>query len=166
MNFNDINGVWPQIKDYIDSKLKGGINKYKHMIYACAKFSVYDTKYSDHTFKTVRIHISHIGNNSYSEYICDTKYDLSQVGFFIYNNTVSFGATDFQYIYPMYNDEGMSDCFGRQYLTAFDTRYDTAPWYLNNTGSGSRSRVFYTLKEGWYINYMGQIYDWKGNIIE
>lgn len=23
-----------------------------------------------------------------------------------------------------------------------------------------------TLKEGWYINYMGQIYDWKGNIVE
>ena len=33
MNFNDINGVWPQIKDYIDSKLGGGTSKYKHMIY-------------------------------------------------------------------------------------------------------------------------------------
>ena len=165
MNFNDINGVWPQIKDYIDSKF-GGINKYKHMIYACAKFSVYDVEYRDQTYKTVQIHISNTGNSGYNEYTCDTKYDLSQVGFFIYNNTVSFGATDFQYIYPMYNYEGMSDCFGRQYLIAFDTRYDHAPWYLNNTGSGSSSRVFYTLKEGWYINYMGQIYDWKGNIIE
>ena len=33
MNFDNINGVWPQIKDYIDSKLGGGTSKYKHMIY-------------------------------------------------------------------------------------------------------------------------------------
>lgn len=25
---------------------------------------------------------------------------------------------------------------------------------------------FLALKEGWYINCMGQIYDWKGNIVE
>lgn len=166
MNFNNINGVWPQIKNYIDSKLGGGINKYKHMIYACAKFSVYDVQYRDNTYKTVLIHVSSAGSSSYNEYTCDTKYDLSQVGFFIYNNTVSFGATNFQYIYPMYNRKGMSDCFGRQYLIPVDTRYDNAPWYLNNTGSGSGTRVFYMLKEGWYINYMGQIYDWKGNIVE
>ena len=56
----------------------------------------------------------------------------------------------------MYNYKGMSDCFGRQYLIAVDTRYDNTPWYLNNTGSNSiSSRVFYMLKEGWYINYMG-----------
>lgn len=24
----------------------------------------------------------------------------------------------------------------------------------------------YALKEGWYINYMGQIYDYQGNIVE
>ena len=66
----------------------------------------------------------------------------------------------------MYNYEGMSDCFGRQYLIAVDTRYDNAPWYLNNIGYGSSSIVFYMLKEWWYINYMGQIYDWKGNIVE
>ena len=112
------------------------------MIYACAKFSVYDVKYRDYTYKTVRIHVYNTGSSNYSEYTCDTKYDLSYVGFFIYNNTVSFGATNFQYIYPMYNYEGMSDCFGRQYLIVVDTRHDNVPLYLNNIGYGSSSRVF------------------------
>lgn len=76
MNFNNINCVWPKIKDYIDSKLRG-INKYKHMIYACAKFSVYDVKYRNYTYKTVRIHVYNTGSSNYSEYTCDTKYDLS-----------------------------------------------------------------------------------------
>lgn len=124
MNFNDINGVWPQIKDYIDSKFGGGTSKYKHMIYM--PYLVIDTG------------LPFIGSSD--EYTGDL--DITRCKrLYKYNDHLIFYGNEHEipsdYV-AIYSE-----------IVKYDNDYD----YL-------------ALKEGWYINCMGQIYDWKGNIVE
>ena len=123
MNFNNINGVWPQIKDYIDSKLGGGTSKYKHMIYF--PYLVIETK-----FPFIDSSDEYTGQLNITECEHLYKYD---------NHLIFYGAK-----YTIHE----------QYIAIYSecvkyNKYD----YL-------------ALKEGWYVNCMGQIYDWKGNIVE
>lgn len=128
MNFNNINGVWPQIKDYIDSKLGGGINKYKHMIYV-------------QYLTTEDFTISPQESNGYRYII---RYpDLSNAWALIKDGKVKYG--------PII--ENSLKLYGHKPIE------NASNWYY-------MSEVASTLPEGWYINYMGQIYDWKGNIVE
>ena len=122
MNFNNINGVWPQIKDYIDSKLGGGTSKYKHMIYM--------------PYLVIETGLPFMGS--------------SYVG--------NLNITNCEHLYK-YNDHlifyGSRVTIGKQYIAIYSecVEYNEGYKYL-------------VLKEGWYVNCMGQIYDWKGNIVE
>ena len=124
MNFNNINGVWPQIKDYIDSKLGGGTSKYKHMIYM--PYLVIETGLPFMGSSTEQI-----GNLNITE--CEHLYK--------YNDHLIFYGNKhtLQEMYIAIYSEVMKDYDDYNYLA---------------------------LKEGWYVNCMGQIYDWKGNIVE
>lgn len=119
MNFNNINGVWPQIKDYIDSKLGGGVSKYKYMIYM-----PYLYIYNDMT--------PIISDGSDSTDITKVVSLYKYKGRLLY-----YGSYDSNLMGPVYSDK-----------VTFN------------------SNEYLALKEGWYINCMGQIYDWKGNIVE
>ena len=132
MNFNNINGVWPQIKDYIDSKLGGGTSKYKHMIYV-------NTLNSD-----LPIHNAH-------------KIGAPDGGLWcrIIEGAVYYGPIS------MYIENYENGSYGCMYQSYFN--------FYGGDASNSNETVkkFGTkLPEGWYMNYMGQIYDWKGNIVE
>ena len=136
MNFNNINGVWPQIKDYIDSKLGGGTSKYKHMIYV----SSLDTSDFDLSF-------NYYDDQEYQYYTLPST-NLNNVWCLILNSKVYYGPIENDYndklpVYCKYEHKSQSE------------KYPT------KASSGG-----ILLKEGWYINYMGQIYDWKGNIVE
>lgn len=138
MNFNDINGVWPQIKDYIDSKLGGGTSKYKHMIY---------------------IQNLRIGDGVPS----------------VDSVTTNAGSSTINDIILNYDNGGIAGYFTQQtvwkvsnrlifYVTYYSIS-STVPVFLEKVSVGS-GNFGLALKEGWYINCMGQIYDWKGNIVE
>lgn len=136
MNFNNINGVWPQIKDYIDSKLGGGTSKYKHMIYV----SSLDTSDFDLSF-------NYYSDSEYQYYtLCSTN--LNNAWCLILNSKVYYG--------PIENNYNNS--------LAVYCKYGHSSQSEKNTMRASDGGIL--LKEGWYINYMGQIYDWKGNIVE
>ena len=139
MNFNDINGVWPQIKDYIDSKLGGGTSKYKHMIY--------------------------IQNLSIRDYLPSVD-----------SVTPYAGSSTINDITLNYNVNGsIAGCFTQQKVWKIN---DRLIFYVTSSTIDSNVPIFLekvrvyndirclALKEGWYINCMGQIYDWKGNIVE
>ena len=130
MNFNDINGVWPQIKDYIDSKLGGGTSKYKHMIY------VQYLGQEDFTFDT------NTSSNT-GEYLFVKHPDISNAWATITDKGVYYGAI----------------VNGALHLYGLGSISSTVSW-------AKISQIAEKLPEGWYINYMGQIYDWKGNIVE
>lgn len=131
MNFNNINGVWPQIKDYIDSKLGGGTSKYKHMIY------VQYLAQNDFVFST------NYRSNDGNKYLFIKYPDISNAWAAITNNGVYYGAIK----------NGVLSLYGLGSI-----QHDVS-WSLI-------SEIADKLPEGWYINYMGQIYDWKGNIVE
>lgn len=124
MNFNDINGVWPQIKDYIDSKFGGGTSKYKHMIYM--PHLVIETGLPSSSSPD-----EYIGNLNITK--CDHLYKYND--HLIYYSSIH----ELQNRYVAIYSEIVKDEYGCDYLA---------------------------LKEGWYVNCMGQIYDWKGNIVE
>lgn len=136
MNFNNINGVWPQIKDYIDSKLGGGVSKYKHMIYA----SSLDTNDFGLSFQ-------YSSEGEYKYYTFPST-NLNNVWCLIKDSKVYYG--------PIECDKNGSLSLYCKY--AHDSFYDTDTIKASNGGK--------ILQEGQYINYMGQIYDWKGNIVE
>ena len=123
MNFNNINGVWPQIKDYIDSKLGGGTSKYKHMIYF--PYLVIETK------------LPFIGSSD--EY------------------TGQLNITECEHLYKYDN-----------HLIFFGAKYTIQEQYIAIYSECVKYNDYnyLALKEGWYVNCMGQIYDWKGNIVE
>lgn len=130
MNFNDINGVWPQIKDYIDSKLGGGTSKYKHMIY------VQYLGQEDFIFSTNT-------SSGSGEYLFVKHPDISNAWATITDKGVYYGAII----------NGVLHLYGLGSISS------TVSW-------AKISQIAEKLPEGWYINYMGQIYDWKGNIVE
>lgn len=136
MNFNNINGVWPQIKDYIDSKLGGGVSKYKHMIYASSLDTIdFDLSYN-------------YNSDSEWQYYTLSSTNLNNVWCLILNSKVYYGPIEANYdnrlaVYCKYAHSSQSEK------------------YITKASSGG-----ILLKEGQYINYMGQIYDWKGNIVE
>lgn len=124
MNFNDINGVWPQIKDYIDSKFGGGTSKYKHMIYM--------------SYLVIETGLPFIGSSD--EY------------------AGNLNITKCEHLYK-YND----------HLIFYGSKYELQNMYVaiySEIVKGYDEYNYLALKEGWYVNCMGQIYDWKGNIVE
>ena len=123
MNFNNINGVWPQIKDYIDSKLGGGTSKYKHMIYM--PYLVIETG-----LPFIGSSEEHVGNLNITK--CEHLYK--------YNDHLIF--------------YGNRNTIHEQYIAIYSELAEYNYGY------------YLVLKEGWYVNCMGQIYDWKGNIVE
>lgn len=124
MNFNNINGVWPQIKDYIDSKFGGGTSKYKHMIYM--------------PYLVIETGLPFMGSSD--EYTGDINITKCK-HLYKYNGHLIFygNKNELQNIYVAIYSEIVKDNSDYSYLA---------------------------LKEGWYVNCMGQIYDWKGNIVE
>lgn len=122
MNFNNINGVWPQIKDYIDSKLGGGVSKYKHMIYMPYLY-IYDNMIP-----------------------------------YVSSDTRENGSTDITKVVSLYKKNNRLLYYGNCSLLSIGPVYSDVLCIQSN--------YFLALKEGWYINCMGQIYDWKGNIVE
>lgn len=123
MNFNDINGVWPQIKDYIDSKLGSGTSKYKHMIYM--------------PYLIIEEKLPFIGSGEQTSGSLDINYCEH---LYKYDNHLIF--------------HGQRGTIDKSYIAIYSeiVRYDDTDYLA--------------LKEGWYVNCMGQIYDWKGNIVE
>lgn len=130
MNFNDINGVWPQIKDYIDSKLGGGENKYKHMIYVT---NLLEKEYPPHAESSLQDAIESFLSNGY------------------------FCVTENRFIIGAGNNYSLSSGY-------------TSPAFETLVGEFIYDDVTYCevvcLREGWFINYCGQIYDYQGNIVE
>lgn len=162
MNFNNINGVWPQIKDYIDSKLGGGVNdKYKHMIYVPC---LYILKIS--SFPSSGYAIGCYGllyNNSIIDYISgkelsggDNYKPLAYA--YIYKNKVIISCIEAT-IYTS-STVGTTIQFCENYFY-YNNSYSTTP-PINST----YGYIVTVLKEGWYINCCGQIYDYQGNIVE
>lgn len=136
MNFNNINGVWPQIKDYIDSKLGGGVNdKYKHMIY------VSSLDKSD-------FYLSSNYVPSSGMYYTYSSTDISNAWCLILNSKVYYGPIT-----------RTSDIISGYYCAFGHSGYSD-----KNTMHASEGGVI--LQEGEYINYMGYIYDYQGNIVE
>ena len=139
MNFNDINGVWPQIKDYIDSKLGGGTSKYKHMIYI-QNLLIGDFAPSVDSVTT------YVGSTTINDITLKYNSDGSVGGYFTQQPV--WKVNDRLIFYVSYYSIG-----------------STLPIFLEEVSVGSMTKGL-ALKEGWYINCMGQIYDWKGNIVE
>lgn len=139
MNFNNINGVWPQIKDYIDSKLGEGVSKYKHMIYIQNLFIINDIPpiNNDNTY---------VGSKNINDIIC------------IYNDNGSIDKYTTQQKVWKFNDRLI-------FYVEYCGIDDDFPIFLEKITTHDDCTAL-VLKEGWYINCMGQIYDWKGNIVE
>ena len=151
MNFNNINGVWPKIKDYIDSKLGGGTSKYKHMIYAQYKIVPFTYDGS--------LCISSKNGGATVATQCD------DIAFCIYKNRVVFGGCDKLHMCPYEYTQDCDDTF--DFVSYYYKSYtENEIIALSDIETKVGQAYFRVLKEGWYINYMGQIYDWKGNIVE
>lgn len=140
MNFNDINGVWPQIKDYIDSKLSGGTSKYKHMIYI-------QNLYITNSIPSIDSDTPEAGSKTIND--INLKYST--------NGRID-GYFTCQDIWKIDNRLMF-------YVSFYNNLYITVPIFLEKVSIDQRLAGL-ALKEGWYINCMGQIYDWKGNIVE
>lgn len=139
MNFNDINGVWPQIKDYIDSKLGGGTSKYKHMIYI-------QNLWIGDSVPSVDSVTTNAGSSTINDITLNYNSDGSIAGYFTQQTVWKVNNRLIFYV-------------------AYYSIGSTVPIFLEKVSVGS-SNFGLALKEGWYINCMGQIYDWKGNIVE
>lgn len=139
MNFNDINGVWPQIKDYIDSKLGGGTSKYKHMIYI-------QNLWIGDSVPSVDSVTTHAGSGTINDITLNYNSDGSTSGYF--TQQMVWKVNNRLIFYVTYYGIG-----------------STVPIFLEKVSVSSSTQGL-ALKEGWYINCMGQIYDWKGNIVE
>lgn len=139
MNFNNINGVWPQIKDYIDSKLGEGVSKYKHMIYIQNLFIINDIPSIDENNP-------YAGSKNINDIIC------------IYNDNGSIDKYTTQQKVWKFNDRLIF--YVENYIADGDF-----PIFLEKITIDT-DRIGLVLKKGWYINCIGQIYDWKGNIVE
>lgn len=151
MNFNNINGVWPQIKDYIDSKLGGGTSKYKHMIYA--QYKIVPFTYDGSLCISAKNGGAEVG----------TQYD--DIAFCIYKNRVVFGGSDRLHMCPYAYTQDCDDTF--DFVAYYYKSYtENKIMALSDISTTVGQAYFRVLKKGWYINYMGQIYDWKGNIVE
>lgn len=138
MNFNDINGVWPQIKDYIDSKLGGGTSKYKHMIY------IQNLSIGDYV-PSVDSVTHYAGSSTINDIILNYREDGSIIKYFTQQEVWKFNNRLIFYV--SYNSIGSNVPIFLEKVNIYDSKA-------------------LALKEGWYINCMGQIYDWKGNIVE
>lgn len=155
MNFNNINGVWPQIKDYIDSKLGGGVSdKYKHMIYVQGMFQLDD----NNNYKYTGRFMLPISGTLYSDQYAGNNYIFA-----LKDNAV----------YLLGVKESSSAGYNNAYQIS--TILPFIECALDATSNGSNPIMVYStygsyglgkLKEGWYINYMGCVYDYQGNIVE
>ena len=209
MNFNNINGVWPQIKDYIDSKLGGGVSdKYKHMIYVQ---SVEKATFIDNTFKPIGASYpstSFKANNmNYGKFFEDGYIEIynrsnaesgkirlvtytitnskitNPINFDDYCNAIIIDNKVFFYnnknqllvSYDYRNDFAMPTCLDKIVKSITITFKIDAGEYGGYEYSSVNTKVaipvqengyILSLKEGWYINYMGCIYDYQGNIVE
>lgn len=75
-----------------------------------------------------------------------------------YVNEDGFGSNDITKVNILYKYNNRLIHYG-----IYDG-HATAAVYSDLISSGRSD--YLALKEGWYINCMGQIYDWKGNIVE
>lgn len=93
----------------------------------------------------------------------DTQYD--DIAFCIYKNRVVFGKSDRLRMCPYAYTADHDDTF--DFVTySYKSYTENSIMALSDIKTTVYEAHFRVLKEGWYINYMGQIYDWKGNIVE
>lgn len=83
-------------------------------------------------------------SGSYSHYFIKIP-DLSRAWALVMDGSVKYGVV---------NENNILKLYGHVNIESSNDSWIKA------------SKAADTLPEGWYINYMGQIYDWKGNIVE